>query len=151
MRTISALRGVIERGRSPPASPGAGGGRVFRCARPPPACQLYGDLIEHWETRHLEALERLDPKNLDRDLLIELVSSYVSPEVLDALRKEGSVLDDATPANAIDPVDDFAACEIVRARDFVDRFAKPFYHGCEAEARAVLDGRRARPRSRVAS
>ena len=30
------------------------------------ACQLFGDLIEHWERRNAKALERMDPEKLDR-------------------------------------------------------------------------------------
>ena len=40
-------------------------------------------------------------------------------------------------------VDDFAACGIERAEDIVERFARPFYFGCEADdpyAGAALRG-----------
>jgi len=30
------------------------------------ACQLFGDLIEHWERRNRTAMERMDPRKLDR-------------------------------------------------------------------------------------
>jgi hypothetical protein len=30
------------------------------------ACQLFGDLLEHWERRSARALERMDPRTLDR-------------------------------------------------------------------------------------
>ncbi len=29
------------------------------------ACQLFGDLLEHWERRSAKALERMDPRKLD--------------------------------------------------------------------------------------
>src|SRR5579871_858768 len=32
-------------------------------------CQLFGDLIEHWEKRNAKALEYMDPRKLDRKLL----------------------------------------------------------------------------------
>ena len=40
------------------------------------ACQLFGDLIEHWERRSATALERMDPDKLDRKLLMNLVEKY---------------------------------------------------------------------------
>ena len=40
------------------------------------ACQLFGDLIEHWERRNAKALERMDPRKLDRALLMSLVEKY---------------------------------------------------------------------------
>ncbi len=99
------------------------------------ACQLYSDLIEHWETRNPEALDRLDPKNLDRALLVELAEQYATQEMIDAMRKEEASLDDATPARAIEPVDDFSAARIERGEDHRDLFATPFYFGCEADDR----------------
>src|SRR5215471_13457540 len=39
-------------------------------------CQLFGDLIEHWERRGAPALERMKPEKLDRKLLMEKVQQY---------------------------------------------------------------------------
>ena len=40
------------------------------------ACQLFADLIEHWERRGKAGLEYMDPKKLDRPLLAQLVDKY---------------------------------------------------------------------------
>src|SRR6266403_3614091 len=39
-------------------------------------CQLFADLIEHWERRGKAGLEYMDPKKLDRPLLAQLVDKY---------------------------------------------------------------------------
>src|SRR5438270_1214318 len=39
-------------------------------------CQLFGDLIEHWERRGASALERMKPEKLDRKLLMEKIEQY---------------------------------------------------------------------------
>src|SRR5689334_13463617 len=40
------------------------------------ACQLFGDLIEHWERRGAPALERMKPEKLDRQLLMQKVEEF---------------------------------------------------------------------------
>jgi hypothetical protein len=40
------------------------------------ASQLFDDLIEHWERRSAEALERMHPGKLDRAKLMSLVEKY---------------------------------------------------------------------------
>ena len=104
------------------------------------ACQLYADLIEHWEKRNREALEETNPENLDRDLLRELAKRYGDPKWAEAL--EGDVVYDLayTPRGAfatggVEDLDDFAACGIEKAEDFKELFARNFYFGCEADDR----------------
>ena len=99
------------------------------------ACQLYADLIEHWQTRGAHALSRLDPAALDLGLLRSLAEKYASQEMQEALQAQDVVLDAATPDTPIEPRDDFAACEIARAEDFKALFAGSFFFGCEAEDR----------------
>ena len=45
------------------------------------ACQLFGDLMEHWERRNRKALENMDPRKLDRALLMSLAEKYGDPDV----------------------------------------------------------------------
>src|SRR5436305_4341545 len=49
-------------------------------------CQLFGDLIEHWERRGAPALERMKPEKLDRDLLMEKVEQYGYSDIAAALK-----------------------------------------------------------------
>ena len=102
------------------------------------ACQLYIDLIEHWEKRNLHALEEVRPENLNVDLLLELAESYGSEEIVDALKKSDFPLETATQpygpkTGGIENLDDYAACKIHKKQDFHDLFAKNFYFGCEAD------------------
>jgi predicted TIM-barrel fold metal-dependent hydrolase len=103
------------------------------------ACQLYADLIGHWEKRNLEALEEVNPKNLDRTLLLELAEAYGSPDMISVMQQKGDRLDAAAFPQAsntvggIDNLDDYAACQIERKEDLRDLFVKNFYFGCEAD------------------
>jgi predicted TIM-barrel fold metal-dependent hydrolase len=101
------------------------------------ACQLYADLLEHWEKRNLKGLEEVDPRNLDRKLLLALAEQYGSESMVAALHQGQGLLDaEASSATGgIDNLDDFAACQITRAEDLRDLFVTNFYFGCEADDR----------------
>ena len=100
------------------------------------ACQLFGDLIEHWERRNRKALEHMDPRKLDRALLMNLAEKYGDPDVAAALReRDGWPDNDPDLTGGIADLDDFSACKITRKEDWVDLYAKPFYFGCEADDR----------------
>jgi len=100
------------------------------------ATQLFGDLIEHWERRNAKALERMDPRKLDRALLMKLVEKYGDADVVTALQaRDGWPDNDATLTGGVEDLDDFSACRITRKEDWVDLYAKPFYFGCEADDR----------------
>jgi predicted TIM-barrel fold metal-dependent hydrolase len=100
------------------------------------ACQLFGDLIEHWERRSAQALERMDPRKLDRDLLMRLVDKHGDSDLVAALQaRDGWPDNDASLTGGIESLDDFSACRIARKEDWVDLYARPFYFGCEADDR----------------
>ncbi len=100
------------------------------------ACQLFGDLTEHWERRNRKALENMDPRKLDRALLMSLAEKYGDPDVAEALRaRDGWPDHDADLTGGVDDLDDFSACKLTRKEDWVDLYAKPFYFGCEADDR----------------
>jgi predicted TIM-barrel fold metal-dependent hydrolase len=100
-------------------------------------CQLFGDLIEHWERRGAPALKRMDPDKLDRKLLLDLVEKHGYGDILDVLKSRDGWPDPNAKqltGNRAE-LDDFAACQITRKEDWVDLFAKPYYFGCEADDR----------------
>src|SRR4029078_5704674 len=67
------------------------------------ACQMFGDLIEHWERRNAKALERMDPRKLDRALLMSLVEKHGDPDLVAALQaRDGPPDNDATLTGGID-------------------------------------------------
>jgi predicted TIM-barrel fold metal-dependent hydrolase len=100
-------------------------------------CQLFADLIEHWERRGKKGLEYMDPTKLDRTLLRQLVDKYGYDDIAAELTrrdgwpaKEEDTLDGGVAAH-----DDYAACEITRKEDWVELYVKPFFFGCEADDR----------------
>ena len=98
------------------------------------ACQLFTDLLEHWERRNGKALEKMDPRTLDRDLLMRLAEKYGDPDVAASLRATDGWPDhDPSLTGGVEDMDDFSACKITRKEDWVDLYAKPFYFGCEAD------------------
>jgi predicted TIM-barrel fold metal-dependent hydrolase len=100
-------------------------------------CQLFGDLIEHWERRGAPALERMKPEKLDRKLLMEKVQQYGYDDIAEALKaRDGWPAPDTQDltGNRAE-LDDFAACKITKKQDWIDLYAKPFYFGCEADDR----------------
>lgn len=105
------------------------------------ACQLYADLIGHWEKRNLEALEEVNPGNLDHALLLELAKRYGTPEMIEALRGKNGALDSvalpqgANEVGGIANLDDYSACGVKRAEDIRALFVNNFYFGCEADDR----------------
>jgi hypothetical protein len=54
---------------------------------------LFGDLIEHWERRSTQALERMHPDKLDRAKLMSLVEKYGYDDIAAALRERGGLPD----------------------------------------------------------
>ena len=100
------------------------------------AAQLFGDLIEHWERRNINALENMKPEKLDRTLLMNLVEKYGYTDILAALRERGGTPDpEVHGTGGLTELDDFAPCKISRKEDWRDLFSTPFYFGCEADDR----------------
>jgi predicted TIM-barrel fold metal-dependent hydrolase len=97
------------------------------------ACSLYSDLIGHWKKRNPEALEAVNPANLDRELLVDLVQRYGSPSYVDKLEKLPSAVGQGLPTDKAEQLDDFARCGIERPEDIRDLFVSNFYFGCEAD------------------
>jgi predicted TIM-barrel fold metal-dependent hydrolase len=99
------------------------------------ACQLFADIIEHWEKRCLAGLEEVNPANLDVQALLNLAQEYGSSELLEALRRGEGKLEGEEATGGISHLDDFSACEIAQKTDLRDLFTSNFYFGCEADDR----------------
>ncbi len=99
------------------------------------ACLLYADLIGHWQIRNREALDEVNPANLDTQALLSFAEQYAVPEMTAALRAGSGIgtRNDARTTGGIDDVDDYAACDIASVEDFKPLFVEPFYFGCEAD------------------
>jgi predicted TIM-barrel fold metal-dependent hydrolase len=99
-------------------------------------CQLFCDLIEHWERRGAKGLANMDPTKLDRKLLRELVGKYGYTDIGAELnRRDGWPMKEEDALTGGVPLDDYHFCKISQKQDWVDLFATPFYFGCEADDR----------------
>ncbi len=100
-------------------------------------CQLFGDLMEHWERRGAPALKRMDPDKLDRKLLLDMVEKHGYDDMAAVLKsRDGWPDPDAKKLTGNrTELDDFAACKFTRKEDWIDLYAKPYYFGCEADDR----------------
>src|SRR5579871_2520571 len=101
------------------------------------ACQLFADLIEHWERRGAKGLAYMHPDKLDRSLLRRYVDQYGYRDIAAELdRRDGwpsreeDNLDGGVPVH-----DDYAACNITKKQDWIDLYATPYYFGCESDDR----------------
>jgi predicted TIM-barrel fold metal-dependent hydrolase len=94
------------------------------------AVTLYADLVGHWEKRNLDALEHLNPKAIDRDLLMELWAKHAA----DTKKDDGPRLPRTVrPGDDPTMLDEFARCEISTAADIKALFVDNFFFGCEAD------------------
>ena len=99
-------------------------------------CQLFCDLIEHWERRGARGLANMDPTRLDRKLLRELVGKYGYTDIGAELdRRDGWPMKEEDSLTGGVPLDDYHFCKISQKQDWVDLFATPYYFGCEADDR----------------
>jgi predicted TIM-barrel fold metal-dependent hydrolase len=103
------------------------------------ACNLYSDLIGHWEKRNVKAIENYNPASLDRNMLFDLYRRY-GGSMAGKLDKLGTdPLGLGAGAGVLEPgeppavIDEWAACEIEKAEDIRDLFVNNFYFGCEAD------------------
>jgi predicted TIM-barrel fold metal-dependent hydrolase len=99
-------------------------------------CQLYCDLIEHWERRGAKGLANMDPAKLDRKLLRELVDKYGYGDIAAELgRRDGWPMKEEDALTGGVTLDDYHFCKIAQKQDWIDLFATPYYFGCEADDR----------------
>jgi predicted TIM-barrel fold metal-dependent hydrolase len=98
-------------------------------------CGLYNDLISHWKKRNRQALEEVNPVNLDRKMFSDLGSQYAKEWIDVTAKGLLTFLEDEVKIEsfASGVPDDFAACKIGRAEDVRDLFVNNFYFGCEAD------------------
>jgi len=98
-------------------------------------CQLFCDLIEHWERRGAKGLANMDPAKLDRKLMRELVDKYGYGDYAAEFEKNDGypLKEDFLTGNV--PPDDYINCKIAKKQDWLDLYATPYYFGCEADDR----------------
>ena len=95
------------------------------------ACSLYSDLIRHWNTRNLKALDWVNPENLDEKQFRDLAERYGDPLIRETV-KNNPILKKGIESPP-PQLDDFWRCDIKRPEDIRDLFVPNFFFGCEAE------------------
>ena len=99
------------------------------------ALNLLNDIVEHWEKRNVDHLEKnLDPSKVDVPLMVELFDKFGNKRLTsDRIRTMpfGPLSKPERPAN----FNEFDACGMTEIDDLGDLFVKPFYFGCEADDR----------------
>jgi predicted TIM-barrel fold metal-dependent hydrolase len=98
------------------------------------ACNLYSDVIGHWEKRNVGAERRYDPAELDRGMLISLFDRFAG----DGVRERLSRLDEglgllSEPMIEGASIDDFAESLLTSPGDIKDVFSGQYFFGCEAD------------------
>ena len=107
------------------------------------ACQMCGDMIEHWEKRRRAGLQ--SPRDTDVAELRRLIERYGDERLkskadaimksLDAFRPECSLEELARPEHV---TDDFEAAGVNSKADVRAVFSGNFYFGCEADDHATV-------------
>ena len=100
-------------------------------------CQLFGDLIEHWERRGAKGIAYMDPDEA-RPQAAARAGRQVRLRRHRRRARQARRLAAARRTSltgGVPALDDFAACKITRKQDWVDLYATPYYFGCEADDR----------------
>jgi predicted TIM-barrel fold metal-dependent hydrolase len=97
-------------------------------------CQLYADLLGHFEKRNKDAVLQFDPKRFDLDLCRELMSEFADAPFArkrDDYEQGADVMRGA-PLD-VKGIDDFAESGIGSLNDITRIFEEQFHFGCEAD------------------
>jgi predicted TIM-barrel fold metal-dependent hydrolase len=99
--------------------------------------QQFAEIVSLWEKRRLAGLEATNPAHLDRRGYTQLVERYAGRWIEGRVAEfEKSLENFHTVSVPEEDLDEWAAMEIERAEDFVDRYAARLFFGCEADDRA---------------
>jgi predicted TIM-barrel fold metal-dependent hydrolase len=98
------------------------------------ACNLFADLVSHWQKRNIEHLAHYNPNNLDRQKFNQLFDQYAPNQFKERSGElENSLRILSNPAEDPASLDEFEAVGLTQESDIYDRFITPFYFGCEAD------------------
>jgi predicted TIM-barrel fold metal-dependent hydrolase len=97
-------------------------------------CNLYSDLLSHFEKRNRQAIQDLDPATLDRPRIRELFEQFARDAELKNIDELDDVLETLADPNE-DPskIDEFARSGIESEEDIKRVFTQQLHFGCEAD------------------
>ncbi|MGH8012063.1 MAG: amidohydrolase family protein [Candidatus Binataceae bacterium] len=98
------------------------------------ACNLYSDLIGHWQKRNRKDIANYDPAAFDREMFRDLCHRYGS-DIIQRKLDNNTAPGERFSGSKEDPsmLDEWAPCKIERAEDIRELFVRNFYFGCEAD------------------
>lgn len=101
------------------------------------ACQLFADLLGHFEKRNAKAVGAYDDARIDPALAASLFGSHASGRMVGMEERFAAsirrAIDAAAAFDADNDLDDFAESGIVEEGDIVDIFTRQLSFGCEAD------------------
>ena len=100
---------------------------MINCSR------LYVDIHGRWKKRNLEAVENMNPANVDRDQARELFERYADDATRGKLDELNETLGMGHRNVPLEVRDDFSAMDVTSPEDIRDLFIPHFYFGCEAD------------------
>ncbi len=95
--------------------------------------RLFADIFSRWKKRNPEALEHLNPANLDMQQAHALFEQYADDATRQKLDRLEQTLTFGPRDLAPELRNDFAAMQISSTQDLADLFIPHFYFGCEAD------------------
>jgi predicted TIM-barrel fold metal-dependent hydrolase len=98
------------------------------------ACNLYSDVLSHWEKRNVDAITQYDPAALDRRTLMNLFERHSRGRVREQLHRldDGlGMLSEALVGD--DGIDEFAESLLCSPDDVRAVFTEQYFFGCEAD------------------
>ena len=95
------------------------------------ACNLYADIVSHWEKRNVDAIQSLDPARLDLPEMQRYFEQYGGERMAGALESIAEWL--AVGERRPGALDEFEAVGAKTVDELRDLFVPRFYFGCEAD------------------
>lgn len=97
-------------------------------------CNLYSDILSHYEKRNRESVQNYNPVHLDRQLIREKFERYASTKELAHIDDLDATLGFlADPDEDPESLDEFARSGVKDAFEIRDIFTRQFHFGCEAD------------------
>jgi predicted TIM-barrel fold metal-dependent hydrolase len=98
------------------------------------ACNLYSDILGHWEKRNVGAIHQYDPAELDRELLAAFFAEHATGRIRERLERLGEGLNMLSePVVGDNDIDDFAESLVTSPEDVKRIFTEQYFFGCEAD------------------
>ncbi|MBW2386949.1 MAG: amidohydrolase family protein [Deltaproteobacteria bacterium] len=97
-------------------------------------CNLYSDILSHFEKRNRESVHEYNPIHLDRELIREKFERYANAQELEHIDElDGTLRFLADPDEDPDSIDEFARSGVENPEEIRDIFTRQFHFGCEAD------------------